>query len=345
MCRVIPYSPPSGATGSRGTAANDGTGGDRHAGHIRRLAVRNRLARFGAAIPAPARGALWAILGAAGIAVMTALIRHTSHELHPFVVGFFRSLFGLLIMVPWLMKVGLRGLRTKKLHLYLLRGTTGMIGLMTWFSAVAYIPVAEATALFFTSSLFATVLAIFVLGEKVGPRRWGAALVGFAGVLIILRPGIVEPSYGAMLALASALTVGFSMTFVKLLSRTEPVFAIITYMTIILTPLSLIPALFFWQWPTLATLGWLALLAGSATIGHIGITRAFGLADTTAILPFFYFQLPFVALIGFVAFAELPDIYTWLGAGVIASSSIYIAHREARLARAPGADPPVPKPL
>jgi drug/metabolite transporter (DMT)-like permease len=274
------------------------------------------------------RAALWMALSSAAFAGMTATIRPTSQELHSFEIAFFRCLFGLLFMMPWLARAGIGALRTQRLPLYI-----GLFAMTTWFWAISITPMATVTSLFFATTLFAGVLAVLVLREKVGPRRWAAMVVGFLGVLVILRPGVDQVTFGAMLSLGAAALAGVSMTVVKLLSRTERPEAIITYMTLFLTPLSLIPALFVWVWPSWEVLAWLVAVSGFATTGHWGLTRAFRLSDSSAVMPFMYAQLPFVAAIGFVAYGEVPDIYTWIGGAIIAASSVYIAHREARRAK------------
>lgn len=279
------------------------------------------------------RAALWMVLSSAAFAGMTATIRQTSQELHSFEIAFFRCLFGLLFMMPWLARAGIGALRTQRLPLYALRAVIGLFAMTTWFWAISITPMATVTSLFFATTLFAGVLAVLVLREKVGPRRWAAMVVGFLGVLVILRPGVDQVTFGAMLSLGAAALAGISMTVVKLLSRTERPEAIITYMTLFLTPLSLIPALFVWVWPSWEVLAWLVAVSGFATAGHWGLTRAFRLSDSSAVMPFMYAQLPFVAAIGFVAYGEVPDIYTWIGGAIIAASSVYIAHREARRAK------------
>jgi drug/metabolite transporter (DMT)-like permease len=279
------------------------------------------------------RAALWMVLSSAAFAGMTATIRQTTLELHPFEVAFFRCVFGFLFMTPWLLRAGIGALRTRRLPLYMLRAVVGLFAMMTWFTAISITPMATVTSLFFAATLFAAALAVLVLREKVGPRRWAALVVGFAGVLVILRPGLDEVTLGALLSLAAAAIAGVSMTIVKLLSRTERPEAIVTYMTLLLMPLSLIPALFVWTWPSLEVLLWLVAVSGFATGGHWGLTRAFGLSDSTAVMPFMYAQLPFVAAIGFVAYGEVPDLYTWIGGAIIAGASIYIARREARRAK------------
>ena len=267
-------------------------------------------------------------------ALMTGVIRHVSGELHPFEIAFFRSLFGLLFMLPWVARTGLGALGTRRLVLYVLRGLVSVVSLILWMLAVASLPIVDATALFFTSSLFATVLAVAVVGELVGARRWAATLLGFAGAVVILRPGAEALSPPALFALASAALAGGSITIVKLLARTEPPNAIVTYMTLMLTPLSLIPALFVWRTPDLATLGWLAVLGSVGSIGHMALARAMRAADSSAMMPFGYAQLPFAAILGWLAFAEVPTAWTWAGAALILLPTLYVARREARAAGA-----------
>lgn len=279
------------------------------------------------------RAALWMILSSAAFAGLIATIRQASQELHFFEIAFFRCLFGFLFMMPWLARAGIDALRTERLPLYLLRAVIGLCFMTTWFWSISITPMAIVTSLFFASTLFAAVLAVLVLREKVGPRRWAAMILGFLGVLVVLRPGVDEVTFGAMLSLGAAALAGISLTVVKLLSRTERPEAIVTYMALLLIPLSLVPALFVWVWPSWEVLAWLVAVSGFATLGHWGMTRAFRLSDTSAVMPFMYAQLPFVAAIGFVAYGEVPDIYTWIGGGIIAVSSVYIARREAVAAK------------
>ncbi len=286
-----------------------------------------------AGIGAPIKGALWMIFGAAASACVAGIVRHVSAELHPFEIAFFRNLFGLVFMLPWLMRNGLGALHTRRLGLYTLRAVLGVVAMLSWFSAIAMMPLADAVALNFTAPLFGTVLAAFVLAEVVRVRRWTATAVGFLGAMIILRPGFEELSLASVIVLVAAVAMAASGTVIKILSRTESTNAIITYTVIYLTPMSLLPALFVWRTPDMDTLLWLAALGGLATLGQFGLTRAFAAADASAMLPFDFARLPFAALIGFLAFGEQPDLWTWGGAAVIAAATIYIAHREAKVAR------------
>ncbi|MEE9139833.1 MAG: DMT family transporter [Alphaproteobacteria bacterium] len=297
----------------------------------------SRLSRARAAagrLPATTRGALWMTASAGFFAGLTGMIRYASEGLHPFEVAFFRSLFGLLFMAPWLMRVGVRQLRTARLRLYSVRGITGMVAMLTWFYALSIMDLTAAVALSFTAPLFATAGAALVLGERVGPRRWSATAVGFLGTMLILRPGPGTFEPAAILVLVSAAALAATVLMVKELSRTEQVNAIVIYTVIYMTPLTLVPALFVWRTPTPEQLLWLAALAAIATLGNLSVTRALAATEASAVLPFDFVRLPFVALIGFVAFDQVPDAWTWVGAGVVAVSSLYIAHREARLERA-----------
>ncbi len=282
--------------------------------------------------PAPVKGVLWMLVSAAALAGLTGVVRHMSAGLPPFEIAFFRSFFGLLILAPWLMRSGLGVLRTKRLGLYTMRCVLGAATMLMWFTAISMetLPLADAVALGFTSPLFVILGAALFLGEVVRGRRLGVTLCGFAGALIILRPGggVLDP--GAVLVLLSAVTLAGANLSVKELSRTEPVQAIVTYMVIFMVPLTFIPALLVWQTPTPAQLAELAGLAALATLGNYAMTRAVAVADASAVMPYDYARLPFVALIGFFVFGETSDAATWIGAWVIAVASLYLAHHESK---------------
>ncbi|MHA1536561.1 MAG: DMT family transporter [Alphaproteobacteria bacterium] len=283
--------------------------------------------------PAPLAGALWMIGACLGFAAMAGIIRHVSAELHPFEIAFFRNLFGLAFMLPWLARVGWGGLKTRRIGLYTVRGIVGLGAMMAWFWAVTILPLADATALSFTAPLFATILAALVLAEVVRARRWAAIIIGFVGALIILRPGVQEIGWPTAAVLFSSLLMATATVMIKILSRTEPTSAIVTYMVIYLTPLSLIPALFVWQTPSWTALAWLVALGGVATAGHQCLTRSFTVAEASAVMPFDFTRLIFAALIGYFFFDQIPDLWSGIGAGVIVAASVYVAHREAVAAR------------
>ncbi len=277
----------------------------------------------------------WMICAGAGFAAMIGMIRHVAESgVHPFEIAFFRNFFGLVAMAPWIAGAGPPALRTDRHPLYTLRAVAGVVSMLAWFSAVSLMPITEAVALSFTAPFFTTILAALVLGEIVRLRRWTAVAVGFLGALVILRPqdtGI--GAFEAARVLVSAATQAASAICIKALSRTESPNAIVAYMVIYLTPMSLVPALFFWTWPSWGQLGWLALLGIAATLAHQCYTRAVRIADASAIASFDFARLVFVALIGWFVFGQRSDVWTWIGAAVILASGVYIADREARASR------------
>jgi drug/metabolite transporter (DMT)-like permease len=203
----------------------------------------------------------------------------------------------------------------------------------TWFYGITVVPLATATAVNFTVPLFATLAAALVLHEDVRLRRWSAVVIGFIGVLVIMRPGSERLDANLLLLLLSAATGAMNNITVKFLVRSESPGKIVALFMLYLTPLSLVPALFVWQWPSLSSVGVLIGLGSLGTVAHLSVARALAAADASACAPFEFARLPFSALIGFVWFGEVTDLWTWVGAAIIGGSSVYVAHREARLAR------------
>jgi drug/metabolite transporter (DMT)-like permease len=293
-------------------------------------------------------GGGWMLLACAGFAVMTGIVRHlTDWGIHPFEVAFFRNFFSFFVMLPWMISTGIAGLRTAKLSLYTARAAIGMLSMLAWFWSVSLLPIAEATALGFTAPFFTTILAALVLHEVVRLRRWTAVVVGFIGTLVILRPGHADIAVlGVAASLFAAATQAISTILIKTLARTESPNAIVAYMGIYLTPMSLVPALFVWTWPSWMQLGGLAALGVVATFSHLCFTRALRVADASAVVPFDFARLVFVAIIGMIVFNQIPSVWTWVGAAIIFASGVYIVRREAvaqregRRKAAPGPEPP-----
>lgn len=285
--------------------------------------------------PDTLRGALWMLLACACFSSMNGIVRHLGEEgLPTLVMVFFRCLFGLIALLPWLLMPGLASLRASRPGLHVVRVAMAFVAMASWFYGLTLMPLAEATALSFTTPLFATVAAVVFLGEVMRVRRWTATLIGFAGAMIILRPGFEAITEATYYVLFAALLMALSQTIVKLLSRSEHPNATVFWLVFLMTPVSLVPALFVWQTPNFEQFAWLIALGIVATLGHQSLARSLGATDATAVYPIDFTRLIFAALIGYFAFSELPDAWTWIGAGVIMASSIYIAHREASLRRA-----------
>lgn len=277
-----------------------------------------------------------AVLLMAASAVMFALmaigIRMAAAELHPFQIAFFRNLFGLIFALPLLIGSQI-SLRTARFGLYFLRCVIGLAAMLTGFWSLVHLPLAQAIALSYTTPLFVTVLAVIFLQERVRLRRWTAVIVGFFGALVIIRPGDFETSWPTLVALLSALLAAAAAVSIKFLSRTEPTGAIVIWMVLIMTPLSLPPALPYWNWPSASTWIWVALTGLFGTVGHLALTGAYKRGDASALQPLNFLQLPLVAFLGWLLFAERLDHHTLIGATIIVAATAYIAHREAVLAR------------
>ena len=293
-----------------------------------------------AALPASTRAALFMLAQCLGLALMVVMVRVISKDMHALQIGFFRFFFGFLCMVPWMVTMGWESLRTRHRGQHALRAFTGVSAMLFGFTAVTLMPLAEATALTFTTPLFATAAAALILKEVVRVRRWTAIAVGFCGTLVILRPGAEAISLPAVFALTGAFFAAMSVISLKILSRTESARTVLVYMGIFMTPMSLIPALFVWRTPDLATLGLLAVLGLLGTLTNVAMVRALSLADAAAVLPFDFTRLLYVAVLAYVLFGEVPDVWTWVGAGIIFAAVVYTARREAQLARQAGRRPP-----
>ena len=290
-------------------------------------ATRRAFAR----IPGTQLGILLMVASTVGFAAMHAAVRHVSADLHPFEVAFFRNFFGLAAIAPWFLRLGLRPLRTRRFGLHLTRALINVTAMMMFFTAVALTPMAQLQALGFTAPLFATVLAMIFLGERVRLRRWSALIIGFFGAMVIIRPGIADVALGSILVLASSATWAFALIAIKILTRTDSSVTITAYMVLLMTPLSLIPASFYWQWPDAGQWLWLFAIGVVGTLSQMAMAQSFRVAEATAVLPFDFSKLIWGTVIGYFAFGEVPDIWTWIGGIIIFAGATYIAYRESQL--------------
>ena len=285
------------------------------------------------ALPPVVQAALLMIVGAACVAVQNGLIRAVSTDVHTFEVVFFRNLFGLAAMLPLLSGVGFGMFRAQRPGRLLMMSTWHVLGMVCYFLAIAYLPLAEVTALAFSKPLFATIGAALVLHEIVRARRWSAVALGFIGVLIVLQPGAQAISPYATLVLLSAVLGAATTLLIKRLTATEAISTIVWYQALFATVLALPLCLLHWRMPDPG--GWLLLIAIGilGTLSWLTQTRAYFLIDASAVVPFEFLRLPFAALVAYLWFAEVPSVWTWLGGALIFGASVYITEREARLAR------------
>lgn len=276
------------------------------------------------------RGILWMVATAASFAVLLVSIRELSGTFHTVEIVFVRAVVGIFLIVPMVIRSGPSVLKTRRLPLHALRTFFAFMAMLTLYYSLVHITVAEATAMTFLIPIFATIVAVFVLKERVDGPRWIAVLLGFAGALVIIRPGFVAITFPILMALASSVAYAGAWSTVKLLSRTEAASVTVFYMNVIMVPLTLIPSLFVWVTPGWDDVPILLIMAVSGWAAHFCQARSFGAADASAVMPFDFLRLPFGAALAFLLFGEVSDIWTWSGAVIIFASTYYATWRESR---------------
>lgn len=279
-------------------------------------------------------GIWWMLVTGLLFVGVTGVVRHLGTDMNPMQAAFIRYAFGVVLIAPVLLRMFAAGVRPSRLGLHTLRGIAHGAAVMLWFFAMARIPIAQVTAIGFTTPIFTVIGAAFYLGERLHARRIAAVLVSFLGTLIIIRPGAVNIELGALAQLAAAPLFACSFLIAKKLTETESSASIVAYMSVFVTLALLPPALLVWRTPTLTELGWLFVTAVLATGGHYTFTRAMQAVELTVLQPFSFLQLVWATLLGYYAFSEVPDVWTLVGGAVIIASVTYIAHREARAASA-----------
>jgi drug/metabolite transporter (DMT)-like permease len=278
------------------------------------------------------RGILFVTASAAAMAVMSAIVRHLAGygTMHAFEIAFFRNLFGLLVFIPVLWRTGFGPLRTDKLGLLGIRSVCNALSMSFYFLGLSMMPLVEVTALNFTIPLFVTLGAVLFLKEQMGWRRWTALAVGFAGALIIIRPGVAIVDPGALIVIASAAIWAIAVIDIKILARTESSVTITFYGILFNALLCFVLAVFVWSWPTREELVWLLAVGIFGTLGHLLFAQALKLADASLLSTLDFTRLLWAALFGYVFFSEIPLVWTWVGGAVIFAAATYITWREAR---------------
>ena len=277
-----------------------------------------------------ARAVALMVTAAAFLAVMHGLVRYLSSDLHPFEIAFFRNLFGFLFFVPWLVRHGLAMLATRRIGTHTVRALLNSASMLGWFMALSLIPLADATALSLTGPLYVMAGAVLFLGEAVGRWRWFALLFGAAGALVIIRPGFQAVELGVILAVGAPCFAATAKLMAKRLTLTESPVTITAYLALLMTPITLIPALFVWRMPGWEELGVLFLAGMFGSIGHLSFVRAYAIVDISLVEPVVFTRMLWAALIGYLAFAESPDVWIWAGAAMIVGATTIIAHGERR---------------
>ena len=263
--------------------------------------------------------------------VMLSFLKIAQEDVNVYVAGFFRFFLGLIIILPYIIKNKEAVLKTTHLKQHFLRAILGLPAMLIYFSALVLLPIEKLTAISFVVPLIVTILAVFFLGEKIYIYRTLALILGFSGMLVIIRPGFVDISIGVYMVLFSALLWSINIIITKKISKDDSAITILAYQSIFMSLLSFFIVLFFWEMPSLKTFIYLILAAMCGTVLHLTLNHAFKLVDVSMTQPYSFLNLVFASIIGYFVFDEMPDLYTWIGALIIFTGVLIISYREMKL--------------
>jgi drug/metabolite transporter (DMT)-like permease len=263
--------------------------------------------------------------------VMLSFLKIAQEDVNVYVAGFFRFFLGLVIILPYVIKKKDLVLKTTHLKQHFLRAILGLPAMLLYFSALVLLPIEKLTAISFVVPLIVTILAVFFLGEKIYIYRTLALVLGFSGMLVIIRPGFVDISIGVYMVLFSALLWSINIIITKKISKDDSAITILAYQSIFMSLLSFFIVLFFWEMPSLKTFIYLILAAMCGTVLHLTLNHAFKLVDVSMTQPYSFLNLVFASIIGYFVFDEIPDLYTWIGALIIFTGVLIISYREMKL--------------
>ena len=273
------------------------------------------------------RAIAFMMVGGLSMVLMQASVKLLSDALHPFVITLFRALFVFIIILPILLWNGLGTVKTSSVKLQVIRGGVGGVCMLCMFTGFSLVSLPEATSLLFTVPIFATILSVMFLSERVGIKRWGAIFLGFAGILVITRPD-VSLNLGHLLLLSSAILWSISIVIAKKLTEKDTIISITFWQAMGCVPLALIASLFVWEMPTLTQLLYLLGIAGLGTLGHALVYASLKLGKVSFLLPLDYIRIIWSTLLGFLLFGSLPTLYLYAGTFLIISATAFISYRE-----------------
>lgn len=292
-------------------------------------------------LPDNLKGATILVLAAVLFTLSVALIKYAGERIPVIQLLFLRQIGMLVMLSPALVSNFPENIKTRRPWLQFTRVVFALIALLGGFTAVVNMPLAEATALGFAKSFFVTVFAVFILHEKVGPYRWGAIVIGFIGVAVMLKPGTSGYSIYGIYAIAGAASAGLVMVIIRLLSKTETSTSILGYQGIGVGLVTLVPAIMLWvpptstEWLIILAIGFVSFFAQKANI------YAYKHGEASLLASLDYIRLLFATIFGYFLFQQLPQFSTWLGAAIIIVAAVFTVYRESKrnqaLTRAPGA--------
>ena len=279
---------------------------------------------------AAVRGAAWMMLTVASFIAMAVAGRELSGAMSPFQVVAMRCCAALVILAPIVAHYGARAVSTRRAGFHLARNAVHFVGQVSWFYALGVLPIALVTAIEYTMTPWAILIAVLFIGERADARRWATVAVGFAGVLVILRPGFEEVSLAALILLVGSAFYGGSSVMVKTLTRTDSALAVVFWMNVMQLALALGPTAWDWATPTWADAPWIALVGASGLAAHYTYARALALADVSVVSPVDFLRLPLAALVAYLAYGETVDAWVWAGGALVIAANWYNVWRASR---------------
>ena len=274
------------------------------------------------------RSILLTMSGSFFAVLMEALIRAAQYDSNVYTIGFFRFFFGLIIIFPYLVKNKFTPYKTKNFKFYFIRGLFNLPMMIFGFGALVYVPFEQFKAMHFLSPIIVVLLSFVIFREKIYLYRIFALLIGFAGMLIIVRPGIIEFNIGTIMILTSLTFWSFIIILSKFVSKDDSPITMVSYQYTLMTFFSLPLAIYFWVTPSLTSLIYVFIGAISGTILHLSLALSYKYADLSVTQPIWFTGLIFGSGIGYFAFNETPDLWTWLGGIVVFSSVLVITYNE-----------------
>ena len=269
------------------------------------------------------------LLGTGTAAIMVSGIKLLSQDLNPFMIAFYRCLFGVIIMLPFMIYNYPEAWKTHNIKLQFVRCAINVYSMISWFTAIGTLQLEKAAAIGFTTPLFTTILAIIFLGEVIKIQRITALIVGFIGILVVIRPGYIPFESGALWLLSAAITFSIVIIIVKKLTEKDSSLTTAFYQMAFMVPPTFFIALFFWESINISQFLLFIFVAIAGFITQFSFAQCLKMAETTFIMPIQFTKLIWLSLIGYFFFMEVPDIWTWIGASIIFSSILFIAYREA----------------
>lgn len=276
------------------------------------------------------RGAVWMGGAVVSFSVMAIAVRELLRALGIFEILFLRSLVSLILLAAVLPVVGWQALRTQRFGLHVVRNLFHFSGQYAWVYAIAWLPLATVFAIEFTMPVWAALLAVPILGERLNRGRVIMLVLGLVGIFIILKPGLAEVKPAALVMLAGSFAYAATMIGTKRLAQSDSAIAVLFYMSAIQVPLGLVPALPAWVTPGLVDLPWIVAVGATGLSAHFCMTRSLRIADATLVVPIDFLRLPLITAVGVLFYGEPLELSILLGAAVIFAGTYASIRLESR---------------